>query len=33
MSDDLRFAWTVHIEPDDYEAHMAAAGQARRVLT
>jgi hypothetical protein len=29
MSDDLRFAWSVHIEPDDYEAHMASVGQAQ----
>ena len=29
MPDDLRFAWSVHIEPEDYEAHMAAVGQAQ----
>ena len=26
---DLRLAWTKHIEPDDYEAHMKAVGQVQ----
>jgi hypothetical protein len=26
---DLRLAWTTQIEPDDYEAHMKAVGQAQ----